>query len=45
MKKTIKLMALTFIIIGLSACGRTGELEKVKSSSVTSVTSVVTHIA
>ncbi|CAC9484047.1 hypothetical protein [uncultured Gammaproteobacteria bacterium] len=42
MKKTIKLMALTFIIIGLSACGRTGELEKVKSSSVTSV---VTHIA
>ena len=41
MKKIIKLTALAFVIIGISACGRTGELEKVKSSSVTPVT----HIA
>ncbi|SMN00727.1 hypothetical protein SPONL_1529 [uncultured Candidatus Thioglobus sp.] len=34
MKKIIKLTVLTVFIISISACGRTGELEKVKSSSL-----------
>ncbi len=35
MKNFIKLTTLTFFILNISACGRMGELEKVKPSSVT----------
>jgi predicted small lipoprotein YifL len=42
MEKIIKLTALACVIISISACGKMGNLEKVKSSSVAPV---VTHIA
>jgi predicted small lipoprotein YifL len=32
MKKFIKLITLTIIIIGISACGKTGELNNVKTN-------------
>jgi predicted small lipoprotein YifL len=34
MKKLLKLMALAFIVIGISACGKMGELEAVKADQV-----------
>jgi predicted small lipoprotein YifL len=34
MKKLLKLMALVFIVIGISACGKMGELEAVKVDQV-----------
>lgn len=38
MKNFIKFIALIFFIVSISACGRMGELEKVKSSLITPVT-------
>ena len=41
MKRIIKLTALAFVIIGISACGKTGELERTKSASF--IAPVVIH--
>ena len=35
MEKMIKLTALMFIVVGLAACGKMGELEAVKASAPT----------
>ncbi|WP_281064395.1 hypothetical protein [Isorropodon fossajaponicum symbiont] len=32
MEKIIKFIVLAFIVVGISACGKMGELERVKSS-------------
>jgi len=37
MNTTIKLAALVLVIIGLSSCGKMGELEPVKAEAVASV--------
>ncbi|WXU00103.1 MAG: hypothetical protein Ctma_0814 [Catillopecten margaritatus gill symbiont] len=42
MKNFIKLTALTLFILGIAACGRTGDLERVKTSSTTPS---ITHTA
>lgn len=44
MNTTLKLAALVLVIIGLSSCGKMGELEPVKAEAVASVY-VVTHHA
>jgi len=41
MKTFIKLTALTLFILSISACGRMGELERVKTSTTTHIA----HIA
>lgn len=41
MKIFIKFIVLTFFIVSISACGRMGELEKVKHSLVTPVTAYI----
>ncbi|HIG88659.1 hypothetical protein [Candidatus Thioglobus sp.] len=35
MKKIVRLLALAFVVIGISACGKMGELESVKNDQVT----------
>ncbi len=35
MKKLAKLFALAFVVIGISACGKMGELEHVKADQMT----------
>jgi hypothetical protein len=40
MEKMIKLTALTFIIIGLSACGKMGELEVVKGNNQAAIQTI-----
>ncbi len=34
MKKIIKFIVLVFVVVGISACGKMGELERVKSEQV-----------
>ncbi len=41
MNTTIKLAALILVIIGLSSCGRMGELEPLKSEAVASINTVI----
>jgi len=40
MEKIIKLTALMFIVIGLSACGKMGELEAVKNNNQTTTQAI-----
>jgi len=42
MKKIIKLTALMFVIAGISACGKMGELEAVKSVQLASAQTMTT---
>ncbi len=44
MGTTIKLAALGLIVIGLSACGKMGELEPVKSEKVASAYTAIYHV-
>lgn len=32
MKKIIKFIVLVFVVVGISACGKMGELERIKST-------------
>jgi len=32
MKKIIKFIVLAFVVVGISACGKMGELERIKST-------------
>jgi predicted small lipoprotein YifL len=34
MKKIIKFIVLVFVVVGISACGKVGKLERVKSEQV-----------
>ncbi len=43
MNTTIKLAALVLVIIGLSSCGKMGELEPVKAEAVASVYIATDH--
>ena len=37
MKKIIKFIVLVFVVVGISACGKMGELERVKSEQVSAL--------
>ena len=44
MNTTLKLAALILVVIGLSSCGRMGELEPVKAEAVATKISTTTQV-